>query len=72
MGNQSTESSTDNNDDFFEPLLADLSDELFEDACHLSSEKQRLAAKRRRAEQKLEERRLREELGDYDFELDDF
>ena len=36
------------------------------------SEKQRLAAKRRRAEQRLEERRLRDELGDYDLHLDDF
>jgi hypothetical protein len=30
-----------------------------------------LADKRRRAEQRLEALRLREELGDYDFEFDD-
>ena len=37
-----------------------------------SSQKQRLAAMRRRAERRLEEKRLREELGDYDLELDDY
>ena len=38
----------------------------------MSTEKQRLAAKRRRAEQRLEERRLRDELGYYDLRLDDY
>jgi len=37
-----------------------------------SSTRQYLAEKRRRAEQRLEEKRLRDELGDYDLELDDF
>ncbi|MCB1676607.1 MAG: hypothetical protein KDI01_09960 [Halioglobus sp.] len=59
-------------DEFFEPLLSDLSDEDFQELFPLSSEKQRLAAKRRRAERRLEERRLRDELGYYDLELDDF
>ena len=31
-----------------------------------------LERERRRAEQRLEEKRLRDELGDYDLELDDF
>ena len=59
-------------DDVFEPLLGDLSEEEFEELAPVSTEKQRLAAKRRRAEQRLEERRLRDELGDYNLELDDF
>jgi hypothetical protein len=59
-------------DDFFESALGEMSDDDFEDLAPVSSEKQRLAAKRRRAEQRLEERRLRDELGDYDLHLDDF
>lgn len=59
-------------EDIFEPLLGDTSDEEFAELSPISSDKQRLAEKRRRAEQRLEERRLRDELGDYDLELDDF
>lgn len=59
-------------DEFFESALGDLSDDDFQDLVPFSSEKQRLAEKRRRAEQRLEEKRLRDELGDYDLELDDF
>ncbi len=59
-------------DDFFEPLMGDMSDEDFKDVAPVSTEKQRLAEKRRRAEQRLEEKRLRDELGYYDLELDDF
>ena len=49
-----------------------MSEEEFQDLAPMSSEKQRLAEKRRRAEQRLEEKRLRDELGDYDLELDDY
>lgn len=59
-------------DDIFEPALGDLSDEDFEELSPMSSDKQRLAEKRRRAEQRLEEQRLRDELGYYDLEFDDF
>ena len=59
-------------EDIFEPALGDLSDEDFADLSPVSSDKQRLAEKRRRAEQRLEEKRLRDELGYYDLELDDF
>lgn len=59
-------------DDFFEPVLGDVSDDDLEDMTPISSEKQRLAAKRRRAEQRLEERRLRDELGYYDLQLEDY
>lgn len=59
-------------EDIFEPALGDLSDEDLVELSPVSSDKQRLAEKRRRAEQRLEEKRLRDELGYYDLELDDF
>lgn len=58
-------------DDLFEPALGDMMDDELEEITPASTEKQRLAAKRRRAEQRLEEKRLREELGYYDLEFDD-
>lgn len=69
--NQDT-STADSVEDFFEPVIGDLNDDDMEELVPVSSEKQRLAAKRRRAEQRLEERRLRDELGYYDLQLDDF
>ena len=53
-------------DDIFEPAIGDLNEEELSTLAPISSEK------RRRAEQRLEEKRLRDELGDYDLELDDF
>ncbi|KGE04859.1 PA3496 family putative envelope integrity protein [Pseudohaliea rubra] len=61
----------DGNDDGFDPNIADYGDDDFAPLEAFSSQKQRLAAMRRRAERRLEEKRLREELGDYDLELDD-
>lgn len=58
-------------DDMYEPGL-ELSEDDFDELLPVSTEKQRLAEKRRRAEQRLEQRRLREELGFYDLELEDF
>jgi hypothetical protein len=73
MGERSQEPSTaEALDDMFEPALGDLSEEVMQELAPLSSEKQRLVQKRRLAEQRLEERRLRDELGDYDLQLDDF
>ena len=57
-------------DDMFEPAIGDISDEMLQDLVPLSSERQRLVQKRRLAEQRLEEKRLRDELGDYDLQLD--
>ncbi len=57
-------------DDLFEPAIGDISEEMLQDLVPLSSEKQRLVQKRRLAEQRLEEKRLRDELGDYDLHLD--
>ena len=51
-------------DDLFEPAIGELTEEDFRELAPLSSEKQRLAEKRRRAEQRLEEKRLRDEIGD--------
>jgi hypothetical protein len=59
-------------DDLFEPGLGDISEEMLQELVPISSEKQRLVEKRRLAEQRLEERRLRDELGDYSLELDDW
>jgi hypothetical protein len=59
-------------DDIFEPGLGELSEEDLQELAPMSSEKQRLVDKRRRAEQRLEEKRLRDELGDYDLELGDY
>ena len=72
MADRNQESVPDSGDDMFEPVIGDFSDEAYEGISTLSSEKQLLAAKRRRAEMRLEELRLREELGDYDLEFDDY
>jgi len=71
MGERNQEPSTsDSVDDIFEPARADISEEMLQDLVPLSSEKQRMVQKRRLAEQRLEEKRLRDELGDYDLQLD--
>ena len=71
MGESNLEVSTPESlEDIFEPALGDIPDEALQDLAPLSSEKQRLVQKRRLAEQRLEERRLRDELGDYDLQLD--
>ncbi len=73
MGEQSQEHvSADPLDDVFEPGITDLVDEDLVELLPPSSLRQSLTEKRRRAEQRLEQRRLRDELGDYDLELDDF
>ncbi|MEM6301634.1 MAG: hypothetical protein AAF194_00175 [Pseudomonadota bacterium] len=59
-------------DELFEPVIGEFSEEAYEGLSTISSEKHELAEKRRRAEKRLEELRLREELGDYDLEFDDF
>jgi hypothetical protein len=73
MGERSQEPvTTDPLDDLFDPMLGDLSEDELDTFEPMVSGKQKLAEKRRRAEQRLEEKRLREELGYYDLELDDF
>ncbi|MEM1110795.1 MAG: hypothetical protein AAGI11_02710 [Pseudomonadota bacterium] len=58
-------------EDLFEPMVGDLIDDDMDEPGKVTSEKQRLAERRRRAEQRLEEKRLRDELGYYDLDLDD-
>ena len=72
MGDRNQESAPEPAEDAFEPVVGEFSEEAYDGLSTLSSDAQRLAEKRRRAEKRLEELRLREELGDYDLEFDDF
>lgn len=73
MGERSQESmAPDPLDDVFDVGLGEVSDSELEDIAPACSDKHKLAEKRRRAEQRLEEKRLRDELGYYDLELDDY
>ncbi len=72
MGERDTIAITgDTGEDFFEPALGELSEEELEslDFAEEVTEKALKAAKRRRAEERLEVLRLREELGDYDLDF---
>jgi hypothetical protein len=72
MGERNQETTTsDSLEDLFEPALGELNDEEFEELEAAVTDKQRLAEKRRRAEQRLEQKRLRDELGYYDLDIDD-
>jgi hypothetical protein len=71
MGNRNQESAPDSIDDLFEPVIGEFSEEAYDDLGPMSSQTRLLAAKRRNAERRLEEFRLREELGDYDLKFDD-
>jgi hypothetical protein len=72
--NQTRTNDNDSSEDFFDGMAGDFADDDFEelDAAEVVSEKAALANKRRRAEQRLEALRLRDELGDYDFDFDDY
>lgn len=62
-------------EDLYDPALNELMDEDFVEVEATASNRDKqtsLAVKRRRAEQRLEALRLREELGDYDFDFDDY
>ena len=61
----------DSAEDMFEPGLGELSEDDFEslDFAEAVTEKALKAAKRRRAEERLEMLRLREEQGDYDLDF---
>jgi hypothetical protein len=71
MGERDVESSTSESmDDDYEPGADDISEDMLQGIAPLSSEKQQLVQRRRLTEQRLEEKRLRDELGDYDLQLD--
>ncbi|MDG2047029.1 MAG: hypothetical protein P8J79_07410 [Halioglobus sp.] len=57
------------NDDY-EPRVDDISADMLQSIMPFSSEKSQLVQRRRLAEQRAEEKRLRDELGDYDLQLD--
>lgn len=71
--NQIQTNDTDSGDDFFDAIASDLMDEDVDvlDVGSALSDKAALPNKRRRTEQRLEMLRLREELGDYDFDFED-
>ena len=74
MGERDTVSmSEDSAEDLFEPGMGEISDEDLDslDFAEAVTEKALKAAKRRRAEERLEMLRLREELGDYDLDFED-
>ena len=72
--NQTRASDNDSSEDFFDGIAGDFIDDDFDEieTSEKVSEKAALANKRRRAEQRLEALRLRDELGDYDFDFDDY
>lgn len=71
MGERDVESSTSESmDDGYELGADDISEDMLQGIAPLSSEKQQLVQRRRLAEQRLEEKRLRDELGDYDLQMD--
>lgn len=72
MGQRTSESSlSDSIDEFFEPPLGDASDDDMDEDAPQATGKNRLAELRRRAEQRLEEKRMREELDYLDLDWDD-
>ena len=71
MGERDLESSTSESlDGGYEPGADDISDDILQGIAPSPSGKQQLVQRRRLAEQQLEEKRLRDELGDYDLQMD--
>jgi hypothetical protein len=72
MGQRTSEPSvSDSIDEFFEPIMGDPLDEDLDTETPLGNGKNRLAQLRRRAEQRLEDKRMREELDYLDLDWDD-
>ena len=72
MGQRTSEPSlSDSIDEFFEPMLSDAIDDSIEDAEPRANGKNRLAELRRRAERKLEEKRMRQELDYMDLDWEE-
>jgi len=72
MGERDTTVTTEGpSEELFDPALGELDDDDFEamDFAEAVTEKALKAEKRRRAEERLEILRLREELGDYDLDF---
>ena len=62
---------SDSIDEFFEPVLGDALDDVLDADEPQASGKNRLAELRRRAEQRLEDKRIQDELGYMDLDWDD-
>ncbi len=62
---------SDSIDEFFEPVLGEGLEDDLDDEAIATNGKNRLAQLRRRAEQRLEEKRMREELDYLDLDWDD-
>ena len=72
MGQRSNEPSlSDSIDEFFEPILTDSIEDTIEANEPQIQGKTRLAELRRRAEQRLDDKRMREELGSIDLDWED-
>ena len=72
MGQRTTEPSvSDSIDEFFEPVLGEGIEEAFEDEAPVAKSKTRIAELRRRAEERLEEKRMQEELDYLDLDWDE-
>lgn len=72
MGQRTSEPSiSDSIDEFFEPALGDALEDDMEEDTPRANGKSRLAQLRRKAEQRLEEKRMREELDYLDLDWDD-
>ncbi len=62
---------SDSIDEFFEPMLGDALDDSLDNDEPQATGKNRLAELRRKAEQRLEDKRMQEELGYMDLDWDD-
>ena len=72
MGRQDSDSNlADDIDEFFEPAIGDNFEETYEAVTSSNAKQQRIANMRRRAEQRMEQKRLREELDYFDLDWDD-
>jgi hypothetical protein len=72
MGQRESETTlSDSVDDFFEPELGDAIEEILEADELIATGKGRLAELRRRAEQRMEDKRMRDELDYLELDWDD-
>ena len=72
MGQRTTEPSiSDSIDEFFEPVLGDAVEDALEADEPQASGKSRLAELRRRAEQRIEDKRIQDELGYMDLDWEE-
>jgi hypothetical protein len=62
---------SDSIDEFFEPVIGDAVEDALEDEEPQATGKSRLAELRRRAEERLEEKRIQEELGYMDLDWEE-